>query len=636
MNESLQNYLNYYVAMSQLEYAVLLDGEWGSGKTFFIKQFMDSFSEKDRKRFLYVSLNGLKHTSEVDDLIFTELHPKLGGKIAKAGGSLVRSVLSVGLRYDLNGLSVSSSNAKTGLNLKDFFRNLKDKILIFDDLERCHISPSELLGYINRFVEHDQIPVICIANEKEIDPKVIIDSNDGENEKNNKHPKSNYVLIKEKVFGKTFRIQNELDEILDSIIQDITEKQEDYPTKFIEQHRYVILSVYKKSGLNNLRLLKNILVDWNQFWKLLDQDVRNKDGLLQELLETFLVLSFLRLSGSFPSESFDTYYDDYINALFVNSSKNLNKVQKSENENDSESIKPIDYLSQFGLYWNQIILGLKIWDDWFRYGTVEKSVLYSKIRESRYFYNESTPVWKKLFSINQLDEQEFDSLYAELKKNWENKSEKSPYVIMHYIGILQILVKQGMITDYALDEVEKYGIQYLEEVFLDSGITQYTYSKVYMGKNGGLGYPDTEEFEPIREKFQELVNGLQDTILEERAKEIIDFIQNDFDKYKDCIYVYNNEKEYQSKPWLIKIKPKIFFDILRVLPTKKIADLSQTLMYRMENHYSIQEDEGPHLFEILNHIEENLDQISHQFRRGLIRRFLLGDLKDFVLKQVKK
>lgn len=613
--------------MSHPEYAVLLDGEWGSGKTFFIRQFMDSFSEKGRKRFLYISLNGIKHTSEVDDLIFTELHPKLGGKIAKAGGSLVRSVLSVGLRYDLNGLSVSSSNAKTGLNLKDFLRNLKDKILIFDDLERCLISPLELLGYINRFVEHDQIPVICIANEKEIDPKVIIDSNDGENEKKNNQPKSNYVLIKEKVFGKTFRIQNELNEILDSIIGDIESKQEDYPTTFIKGHRHIILSAYIKSGLNNLRLLKNILVDWNQFWKLLDSDVPKKEGLLEELLETFLVLSLERLSGSFPLDSFHQYFSGWLyelDSIEQNTSYSPPKINNGENKYSFQ---------KYNLDHHSIIMDLDVWDQWFQFGTLNKEILNSKIRESKYFYDENTPVWKKLFAFNQITEEEFDRYYKEFKENWTKKKERSPYVVMHYIGILQSLVKFQMIADYSLEEIERDGIKYLEEVFQDPGISQYSFRKIYMRDYGGLGYPNTDEFRPIRNKFDELVESAKNQILEQKAQEIQDLILSDFKKYEKQMYNYDHTTEYFNKAWLIKISPEEFYKLIASIETRYISNLANTLTFRMENHNCIQEEEGTHLENILKYIEDNLDQIPHQFRRGLIKRFFLVELKETLSKQ---
>ena len=64
-------------------------------------------------------------------------------------------------------------------NIRNLFRNLLsiglNSILIFDDLERCKIPINDLLGYINQFVEHLNLKVIIVANEKEINK--IVDKN---------------------------------------------------------------------------------------------------------------------------------------------------------------------------------------------------------------------------------------------------------------------------------------------------------------------------------------------------------------------------------------------------------------------------------------------------------------------------
>ena len=46
--------------------------------------------------------------------------------------------------------------------------SIRESILIFDDLERCDCPANEILGYINSFVEHENMKVIIVANQKEI------------------------------------------------------------------------------------------------------------------------------------------------------------------------------------------------------------------------------------------------------------------------------------------------------------------------------------------------------------------------------------------------------------------------------------------------------------------------------------
>lgn len=39
-NKSIYNFLSQYVNMSNPQYAVLLTGDWGSGKTYFVKNWI--------------------------------------------------------------------------------------------------------------------------------------------------------------------------------------------------------------------------------------------------------------------------------------------------------------------------------------------------------------------------------------------------------------------------------------------------------------------------------------------------------------------------------------------------------------------------------------------------------------------
>ena len=46
MNKHIEKYLDLYLEREDVEYATLLTGEWGCGKTFFIKNYI----EKNLKR----------------------------------------------------------------------------------------------------------------------------------------------------------------------------------------------------------------------------------------------------------------------------------------------------------------------------------------------------------------------------------------------------------------------------------------------------------------------------------------------------------------------------------------------------------------------------------------------------------
>lgn len=64
MNKHIEKYLKSYLKLDKPEFAVLLTGKWGSGKTYFIDEFINKNETKDEKqekiKFIKISLFGLK------------------------------------------------------------------------------------------------------------------------------------------------------------------------------------------------------------------------------------------------------------------------------------------------------------------------------------------------------------------------------------------------------------------------------------------------------------------------------------------------------------------------------------------------------------------------------------------------
>ncbi|MEM9650150.1 MAG: P-loop NTPase fold protein, partial [Bacteroidota bacterium] len=59
INKHIEKYLDYYCSLSHTPgFAVLLKGEWGCGKTWFINKYREKL-EKKKQKFLYVSLYGM-------------------------------------------------------------------------------------------------------------------------------------------------------------------------------------------------------------------------------------------------------------------------------------------------------------------------------------------------------------------------------------------------------------------------------------------------------------------------------------------------------------------------------------------------------------------------------------------------
>jgi KAP family P-loop domain len=74
-------YLHYYCAPdSKLDFAVMVRGKWGAGKTYLINQFLEARKAAGQPKNLYVSLYGLSSLRQVDEALYRQLHPMLSSK----------------------------------------------------------------------------------------------------------------------------------------------------------------------------------------------------------------------------------------------------------------------------------------------------------------------------------------------------------------------------------------------------------------------------------------------------------------------------------------------------------------------------------------------------------------------------
>jgi septin family protein len=79
MNEHITNYLNYYVELENPQYAVMLIGNWGCGKTFFIKNIINEWTEPNSEpnsislKPIYIRLNGISTNHYINEKIRTEI-----------------------------------------------------------------------------------------------------------------------------------------------------------------------------------------------------------------------------------------------------------------------------------------------------------------------------------------------------------------------------------------------------------------------------------------------------------------------------------------------------------------------------------------------------------------------------------
>ncbi|MCP1561423.1 UNVERIFIED_ORG: hypothetical protein J2W75_004826 [Methylorubrum zatmanii] len=267
-NKHVKAFIAYYAALPQApRYAVMLNGAWGIGKTFLLKAFLDTVRTEDFQ-VVYVSLNGLKSSEDIERALFRAMYPLLNSKAVDALGKIIASV---GKFF----------RAETNLRPIDFFNSYTANLYVFDDIERCAMPIDQTLGYINGFVEHGDRKVILVANEAEI------------------RLADDYRRIREKLIGRTLEIQADFDSALTVFLQTIRDPR---AREFLVARTDVIGTIYTQSGLNNLRILQQTMWDFERFYCALEDKHRADDAAMTALLRMLFALSMEFKAGQINAD----------------------------------------------------------------------------------------------------------------------------------------------------------------------------------------------------------------------------------------------------------------------------------------------------------------------------------------------
>lgn len=186
VNEDVLNEVGAYIQLLQPDYAVMLTGNWGTGKTFFLKNNIFPLIAKANLRPLYISLNGLSSVEKLSYLIEEKCMP------LKANAEHQKTAMDEARRLEE---IVNSVGTKV-----DESAAIGNIVLCLDDLERLEpILLEKVMGFINTYTEHKNVPTIYLSNEGRL-------MNQG----------SDYKQIKEKYISQTFGFESPLIDIIDA------------------------------------------------------------------------------------------------------------------------------------------------------------------------------------------------------------------------------------------------------------------------------------------------------------------------------------------------------------------------------------------------------------------------------------
>ena len=164
--------IDRFIDHRMYHYALLINGKWGCGKTYFIRnELMNHLKNKKQKYDVnYLSLYGIKSTDEIGQMLCVQAMKDKAPEAARKAFDTKAIQITTGVLSSLlkGGMNILGAGEIGIERIVQNIPNFDNNIIIFDDLERCNCPINVVLGYINNFVEHSDASVILVANEDEI------------------------------------------------------------------------------------------------------------------------------------------------------------------------------------------------------------------------------------------------------------------------------------------------------------------------------------------------------------------------------------------------------------------------------------------------------------------------------------
>ena len=639
MDDLVESILDY-IRSDYTDYAIMINGEWGSGKTYFwnhkIRNKIESMTVNGKKlTTIYMSLYGISNLEEISKKIFIETTQLMDKNLKRYMNS--------------NGQTVIPEYAKTGLDMANFFGvtqngdkidyenffSTDDKVLCFDDLERANVDVIDILGYINNFVEHDHIKTIIICNEKELATKLkssnlemktfiatyLLDKEDKllttdkpmvekiEETIENVFDKANdYERIKEKLIGETFEYAPELTYIINGLL--IRYENNGDLIRFLKQN--TIVSTFIKSGTRNLRILKHALNDFKKVFDMVNKSYPNTNN---RILQTMLIFT---IAISFEIKAGKVTKDKFININDNEEYKSLVVSSRVFMDNRQFYIKEFD---------NNYYYNFKTEYRFFKFIEI---YVRTRIFDMKTFKKDMEDI------INTVDTDKLPGYKRLLTEEyWKISDDQFPKVISDVLES----VKKGEIQLIDLIKIYTYFVYFIKKGLIDYDIQ--TINSVFLNGMNVSSItseycPDAEEqikqmsfdenmpeMQEILARFRDLNNQLKDKMYRVKADTIFKNIPMKMEKFYDMF-----DKECMDIPIFKYSDPYQIFQRISCASNEDIVSIKEKLVDRADKNAKILLPELNNMYKLKQVVDDYINGKAPNIKVVMLQDFsdALGDI----------
>ena len=638
--EVVKEYLNSNI----YNYAVMIDGEWGSGKTYFIKNILMEKIEQDTisnssnnekiKKIIYISLYGINSTDDISNSIYLSIINESvdSNEKSKKARSFVNEnrVARVISRIGIDFLKNKGVDYKQCLDIIGEAFYINNYVFVFDDLERCNCDINEVLGYINNLVEHDGIKVILVANESEIgkcnesqniELKYLLASNNNikydetsklNGDKNNKEISVKelktrtdlifnqnilYNKIKEKLVGVTikykpdlFQIQNELIDkhIKDPSLKEYLKKNLEESIGYALQNNHINLRTYQFFLSKLCRL--------NEYIK--ENYADNYKEIMDELVNYCYKVSVMYKSGKYQYQWEGEQLYGHISFKYA-----------------------------------QYITGFRFVDDYLVYSKFDNNQINTTLDlyldEKEKMKNNPDDPLRKYECWWEIDEVDLREAIKEIK----NKLESGGYGINDFPKLIKYFIN-------------------LDEIGFEKEILQSVVRSMYKIIDEQSDYVEIKDYialesisdESIKEKYTSIINSMKERLKEKRKSinnDNLKYCLENIDEWGERLYYYViddsnkqlNQKAFFSQVNLEKLKKNIKESNCENLSFFRYTIYEIYKYFSGEEEYKRDSDSIMELIECVNEIiSSNLNNLTKKKNLEMLLE-LLQEKYDMLIKQ---
>lgn len=553
-NKHIEDYLNEYLRIEKPGFAVLIKGAWGSGKTYFVKNYIDHQLKPNNKELkpVYVSLFGVSSKDEIDSRIYEAVHNLISKPVSKLAFGVAKTATLISSNL-LGG--AAAQDAVSGIisgskKLGEFLKKCKDHyVLFFDDCERASVDLVELFGFINPFVEDDGLHCILIADEAawidQFKQQSVVQKNVYEikpsekksskirslkyqiEEVNEREKVRSLKLIKEKVIGKEFTVRTDVEDVLDQWldaskgIDQINERTK----KILRKNKSLLSRVISLSGVSNYRAIRYSLLDFDLFIGGRGNKFNIPDNLLRKqefnelLVADFFCIHYSFYLGNLTNTDIGKETPAIVHiAAYMNKDSNID-VPATAWEKHSEQYSIIPRLSvntgSYGKKW------FNVWKDWLTKSQYDVEYVKKLINESEWFDKNKSHILQKIYRWPFLSAKEGDIAIIAFYKALKQKTLLNSNEIFSLFYHLYWYAQKGALCETA-DKLYERMSKYVKSIKnslvyekLDEPAEILQYHSLY------------REYENRNEQFRHLIESELVTVKQKKNYETFDlFYEN--------------------------------------------------------------------------------------------------------------